>query len=157
MHCARHPKVETALTCTRCTTPICPACMVSGAVGFLCPDCAARGKSPEYQVHPARFVLALFVGIACGFVAGVLLRQIQILVVLLAPVIGGLLGEIVRRATGRKRGAKVEWLTGGSIAVGALLSLLLTGWQILLVPTALIFFLAAVGAVTAFAVFRIRQ
>jgi hypothetical protein len=40
--CARHPQNETRLTCGRCSTPICPKCMVHSGVGIRCPDCAAN-------------------------------------------------------------------------------------------------------------------
>ncbi len=33
----------TPLTCTRCQTPICPACLVRTDVGLRCPTCAADG------------------------------------------------------------------------------------------------------------------
>lgn len=38
--CYRHPKVETAVTCSDCGRPICTDCMSFGAVGIRCPDCA---------------------------------------------------------------------------------------------------------------------
>lgn len=43
--CARHPDVETRLTCSACGTPICPDCAVEAAISYQCPDCAtARGQ-----------------------------------------------------------------------------------------------------------------
>jgi hypothetical protein len=42
MLCARHPKVETALSCGRCETPGCPKCLVHAEVGLRCPKCAPR-------------------------------------------------------------------------------------------------------------------
>lgn len=47
--CARHSKVQTALRCSRCETPICPKCMVQTPVGLRCPDCA---KHPHPTVQP---------------------------------------------------------------------------------------------------------
>ncbi len=57
--CARHPETETMLRCGRCNTPICPRCMVHGAVGIRCPDCAANpqrtvGPKVEQEVAAAR-------------------------------------------------------------------------------------------------------
>lgn len=40
--CPRHPDVETRLRCSACDTLICPACGREAAVGYKCPDCAAR-------------------------------------------------------------------------------------------------------------------
>ncbi len=40
--CYRHPKNETAVTCSTCGRPICTECMVFAAVGIKCPECAGR-------------------------------------------------------------------------------------------------------------------
>ena len=42
MVCYRHPKTETAVTCSNCGKPICTECMVFAAVGIKCPDCAGQ-------------------------------------------------------------------------------------------------------------------
>jgi B-box zinc finger. len=156
MKCARHPNVDTELSCTRCGTPICPDCMVAGAVGFLCRKCASLGQSPLYQVRPERFVLALVAGVGAGTLAGFILQFINFFIFFVAPIIGGLLGEVILRATGRKRGLKVEILTGVSVVAGAALSLAFTGFGVLYHPISLTFFLVAVALVTAAAIGKIR-
>lgn len=156
MKCARHPKVETALSCGRCGTPICPDCMVAGAVGMICRKCAALGESPLYKVPPARLALALVAGVGAGTLAGFVLQHIGFFVFFVSPIIGGLLGEVILRATGRKRGVRVEVLTGVSVVAGAALSLLITGPGVLYSPISLTFFLVAVGLVTAAAIGKIR-
>jgi hypothetical protein len=156
LYCARHTKVKTDLTCTRCATRICPDCFVSGPVGFLCRNCAAVGQSPLFKVRPERFVLALLAGVISGAAAGLVLQHIGFFVFFIAPMIGGFLGEIVLRATGHKRGMRVEWLTGISIVAGAGLSLLISGIHILFEPMSLVFYLVSVGLVTAAAVTKIR-
>ena len=40
MVCYRHPRNETAVTCSNCGRPICPECMVFAPVGIKCPECA---------------------------------------------------------------------------------------------------------------------
>lgn len=40
--CARHPDVETRLSCSSCGTAICPDCGREAAVGYKCPDCATH-------------------------------------------------------------------------------------------------------------------
>jgi hypothetical protein len=44
MQCARHPKVETALSCGRCETPVCPKCLVHAEVGIRCLKCSPRRR-----------------------------------------------------------------------------------------------------------------
>lgn len=157
MQCARHPNVETALSCGKCGTPICPDCAVSGPVGMRCPDCASLKSSPLYQVRPERFALAAVAGVAAGTIAGVVLQYVGFFIFFLAPAIGGLLGEVILRATGRKRGTKIEVLTGVSVVVGALLSVLLTSnWGVFVHIPSFIFFALAVVLTTISAVGRIR-
>ena len=157
MRCARHPKVETALSCGKCGTPICPDCSVSAPVGMRCPDCASLRSSPLYQVRPERFALAALAGIAAGTLAGFVLQHLGFFILFVAPMIGGLLGEVILRATGRKRGPRLEFLAGASVVIGAGLSLLLTGdFHRLTNPVSLVFFLLAVGLTTAAAVGKIR-
>ncbi|HWD40861.1 MAG TPA: hypothetical protein VG944_18580 [Fimbriimonas sp.] len=44
-YCYRHRKETTRVTCGRCERPLCHKCMVVGANGVRCPDCA-RNKVP---------------------------------------------------------------------------------------------------------------
>lgn len=41
-YCWKHKKVTTRVTCGRCERPICDRCMVVGANGVRCRDCAAN-------------------------------------------------------------------------------------------------------------------
>jgi membrane associated rhomboid family serine protease len=47
MVCYRHPKTETAVRCSTCERPICTDCMVFGAVGIKCPECAGQPTGPK--------------------------------------------------------------------------------------------------------------
>ena len=47
--CYRHPGQVTYINCQRCGRPICPACMISAAVGFQCPECVAAGARQTRQ------------------------------------------------------------------------------------------------------------
>lgn len=157
MQCARHPKVETALSCGKCGTPICPDCSVVGPVGMRCRDCGSSQASPLYQVRPERFALAAVAGVAAGTLAGFVLQAIGFFILFVAPLIGGLLGEVILRATGRKRGAKMEFLAGASVVVGAALSVVLSGSYLrFLDPVNAAFFLLAVGLTAAASVAKMR-
>ncbi len=47
MVCYRHPRVETAVSCSNCGRPICTDCMVFGPVGIRCPECAGVPTGPK--------------------------------------------------------------------------------------------------------------
>ncbi len=52
--CYRHPKRETAVSCSSCDRPICPDCMVFGAVGIKCPECAGQPTGARGAATRAR-------------------------------------------------------------------------------------------------------
>ncbi len=156
MKCARHPDVDTELSCTRCETPICPKCLVVGAVGMLCKSCAGGGNI-LFQVSPARMLLAGALGIAAGVVAGVVVQQSGFFLFFISSIIGGAVGQGILWATKGRRGPKVEILTGVSVVIGALLSLFLTGvwryyWHS---PASAIWFVIGVVLCTGAAVARV--
>ncbi|AHH93392.1 rhomboid family intramembrane serine protease [Kutzneria albida] len=47
--CVRHPDRPTALRCTRCERPACPACLRDAAVGQQCVDCVNEGRTAVRQ------------------------------------------------------------------------------------------------------------
>lgn len=54
-YCAKHTKVVTRLRCGRCEKPICIKCMVQGAAGIRCRDCARNKVAvrPMGVIHEA--------------------------------------------------------------------------------------------------------
>jgi len=67
--CYRHPRVETAVSCSDCGRPICTDCMVFGPVGIRCPECAGVATGPkraaqQMQTAAAHRLPASFVTIA---------------------------------------------------------------------------------------------
>jgi Domain of unknown function (DUF4352) len=44
MYCAKHPNVETVVSCGRCGTPVCPKCMVHAEVGVRCRQCSPPSR-----------------------------------------------------------------------------------------------------------------
>ena len=52
--CYRHPKTETAVSCSSCGRPICTECMVFAPVGIKCPECAGRPAGIKKATTRAR-------------------------------------------------------------------------------------------------------
>ncbi len=71
--CARHPGVETRLTCASCATPICPGCLVDTPVGQKCPSCARLPRAARAQGKPDQYVRAVAFGVGAALAVGVLL------------------------------------------------------------------------------------
>jgi len=159
MQCARHPKVETELTCGRCETPICPRCAVFTDVGARCPTCAPARKLPQFEVGIV-FLLrgaaaALGAGAALGAVWGALLPgDIGFLGLLLAAGLGYLIAEAVSAATNRKAGTGLQVVAAAGAIVAYLVRNLVIGDGPL--PTNDLFGYIAVIVAGAVAISRLR-
>jgi membrane associated rhomboid family serine protease len=63
--CYRHPKRETAVSCSSCGRPICPDCMTPSPVGMRCPECMRQrtkvvrgiGETSLLSIAPATMIL----------------------------------------------------------------------------------------------------
>src|SRR4030065_1359013 len=113
MQCARHPKVETELTCGRCGAPICPRCAVFTGGGARCPTCAPARKLPQFEVGFVYLrrgaAAALGAGAALGAVWGALLPGgIGFLGLILAAALGYAIAEAASAATNRKAGTTLQ-------------------------------------------------
>jgi hypothetical protein len=131
--CARHPKVETALRCATCGTPICPRCMVTTPVGMKCRRCASGANTQLYQPSAVQMLLVGLVGAAAGAVAGwaVEFSSLGFLTLFLAIAFGGFAGEMVLRVCARKRGPKVEIPAGLGMILGAFGGRMIVAAQVL--------------------------
>jgi membrane associated rhomboid family serine protease len=97
MVCYRHPRAETAVSCSNCGRPICTDCMVFSAVGIKCPECAGQATGPKKAAKRVRSVA----GQGTGFIVTKTLIAINVVVYLLQATNGGTLtnpaGEVFQR------------------------------------------------------------
>jgi membrane associated rhomboid family serine protease len=82
MVCYRHPRNETAVTCSSCGRPICPECMVFAPVGIKCPECAGMPTGAKKAAVRARS----FSNVGTDFIATKVLLAANV-VVFLAQVV----------------------------------------------------------------------
>jgi B-box zinc finger len=116
MYCANHPDVETTLRCNKCEKPICAKCAVLTPTGYRCKECI-RGQQKIFETagwldYPVIFVvvaLLAYLGSLIGY-------RIGFFVILLAPAAGGIIAEVARIAT-RKRRSKRLFIVAGVGAV----------------------------------------
>jgi hypothetical protein len=118
MRCVKHPQTETFIRCSKCDAPVCADCMVTGPVGIRCPGCARGKKTVLFQPRPLGALRAgggaLGVAIGLGWV-------MKFLPFIWAAVTGYLIGEVVLRMGGRKRGRLIESIAGGTAALSVIL------------------------------------
>ena len=127
--CARHPRVETRISCVQCGTRICPDCMVSAPVGFKCPDCARQARHARALGRPDQYVKAVAYGVGATAVASLVLAQVYgrgFLSWIASGVAGYLVAEAVRRGAAGNRADPFRYL-----AIGLALLAVAGGWTIL--------------------------
>lgn len=112
--CYRHPDRETAVSCSDCGRAVCTDCMVYGAVGIKCPECARQPRSAIPRLKPerlARTIAAVAIG---GILIGYLLVTLQrfglFFALILGYLVGLAMGELVLWASGRYRGSETARL-----------------------------------------------
>ncbi len=117
LRCARHPQVETALTCARCGTPICPRCLIQTPVGAKCPPCANVSRIPTIDVKPVFLIRGLGAALVSGALVGFVWALLSggraagfagIFIIFIAMGIGWAVGESVSAATNRKRSTSLQ-------------------------------------------------
>jgi hypothetical protein len=154
-YCSFHPNVETRLRCSKCGKPICPKCAVQTPVGFRCPDCIRVQQAIFYTASPVDYGIAVVVGLAISTIAAFILGQVGIfLSLILGPVAGGVIAEVVRWAIRRRRGRWMWLVVSTCIALGGLLSLILSAF--LFRPTGLLSLIIYVALAIGTAYARLR-
>ena len=159
MQCARHPNVETELSCGRCETPICPRCAVFTVVGARCPACAPARKLPQFEIGPLYLLrggaAALAASAGLGAVWGVLLPgRMGFFGLLLGALLGYLIAEAVGAATNRKSGTPLQVVAAGGVIAAYLVHNLVAGNELL--PADDLFGYIAVIVAGAVAINRLR-
>ncbi len=129
--CARHKTTRTRLRCGRCEKPICPKCTVMAPTGARCRDCVSNRDAHMYQVAPKHLGLAFGASFLVG-AGGALLTSVAgafwLWILLYAPAIGPVLGRLITKITGGKRGPKIALVVSLGLICGALLCALGTTW-----------------------------
>ena len=144
LYCVNHPKVETWLRCNRCGNPICPKCAVRTPVGFRCKQCIKGQQAVFYSATPLDYVIAVAIGLVASIVAAFIISAVGIFFAFfLAPAAGGVIAEVVRWATGHRRGHWTWLVVSACIVVGALVAALGPMLPLLFVPEAQMALLAA--------------
>ena len=108
MHCYRHPKRETRVSCATCGRPICTECMRQTEVGIKCPDDARLPRGAQAGVMKRNQVLKSVlagVGIAVVGVPFVAFLLFQLpFTWLISAAAGYGAGTLINRAGGRNGG-----------------------------------------------------
>jgi uncharacterized membrane protein len=107
MYCANHPNIETSLRCNKCEKPICAKCAVLTPTGYRCKECI-RGQQKIFETatwldYPIIFIVTA--GLA--YLGSLIAIRLGFFVIILAPIAGGVIGEIARLVTRKRRSKRL--------------------------------------------------
>jgi len=125
--CINHPGRETTLRCNRCDGPICPACARKTPVGYRCVGCVRQQQSIFDTAVWHDYVVAAVISFVLSGLAGALMVRFGWFVIFLAPTVGGIISEIIRRAIGRRRGKYLSYVAVVCMLLAGLFNLTMWG------------------------------
>ena len=128
IYCANHPSVETTLRCNKCEKPICAKCAVLTPTGYRCRECVKEQQkifeTALWYDYPVIFIVVAILSYLGSLLGGWLSIRfgfyIIILALFLAPAAGGLIAEIARRATSKRRSKRLFLLAAIAAIIGCL-------------------------------------
>lgn len=121
MHCYRHPKRETRVSCAACGRPICTECMVQTEVGIKCPEDArmprgARAGAMKTDQIAKSFLAGVAVALI-GIPVAYVLLQVGFGSLILSGLAGYFAGNLIHRAGGRNGGLLAMAISGVAVAI----------------------------------------
>ena len=124
LYCANHPETETMLRCNRCEKPICTKCAVLTDTGYRCKQCV-RGQQKVFETassidYPIGFIVAAVL----SYIGSLIAPRMSFFVILLAPIAGTIIAEIVRMAIRRRRANSLFLTVAAGALIGSLPGLL---------------------------------
>jgi hypothetical protein len=128
MHCYRHPRRETRVSCATCGRPICTECMVATDVGIKCPDDARLPRGARAGVMKSNQVVRSILaglGVAVAGIPVVFVLFMLPLTLLLSAAAGYGAGTLINRAGGRN---------GGPVAIAIAVLATLVPFLLVLAP-----------------------
>lgn len=125
LYCANHPNRATLLRCNRCEKPICSQCAVLTPTGYRCKDCV-HGLQKRFDTARAiDLPLAAVVTLVLSFGGSFIARILGFFTILVAPILGVIIVEVVRWIVRKRRSQTLFLITAGAAAVGSLPLLIL--------------------------------
>jgi hypothetical protein len=120
MYCANHPNIKTSLRCNKCEKPICAKCAVLTPTGYRCRECL-KGQQKIFDTATwLDYPLILIVTAVLAYLGSLIAVRLGFFVILLAPIAGGVIAEIDRLVTRRRRSKRLYLLAVVGAIVGCL-------------------------------------
>lgn len=120
IYCYRHPTRETRLRCNQCNQPICASCAVLTPIGYRCPDCIRTQQKAFDTTKPGDYIIASVVAFVISFAGSWIANPMGLFTILITPLIGFLIAELVRWAVKKRRSKTLNKITMIAATLGSL-------------------------------------
>jgi len=101
---------------------MCTRCAVRTPVGYRCKECVREQQNTFFTAQVIDYLIAAGVSLVMSFFAAFILANIGwfFIAFFIAPAAGGLIGRVVLRLTGKRRGRYTGAVVGTCVVLGAL-------------------------------------
>ena len=120
IYCANHPSIETSLRCNKCEKPICAKCAILTPTGYRCKECVKEQQKIFESALWFDYPLVFIVVAVLAYLGSLIAARIGFFTILLAPFAGGLIAEVARLITRRRRSKRLFILAALAAVVGCL-------------------------------------
>lgn len=129
LYCTNHPQTETLLRCNKCGRPMCLKCVQRTPVGYRCKECLGQQRAGYYTANTIDHIIAPVIAFILGAVGAFGLSFIGggigffgiIIAIFAGPIAGGIVAEIIRRISSKRRGRYIALLACSAMVLGALI------------------------------------
>jgi len=120
LHCYRHPDRETSLRCNQCEKPICPSCAVHTPTGYRCKECVRSHQKKYDTAKSMDLVFAVVITGVISFLGSLFVGRLGYWTLFIAPGVGVLIAEAVRKAVRRRRSGNLFKIVAITCVIGGL-------------------------------------
>lgn len=121
-YCEKHPDRDTELRCNRCDRYMCIDCAVRTPVGYTCVDCIRGHEDKFYNSSQLDYIIVGVVTAIAGAIGAYVVGLVGLFFAfIIAPAVGGMVGQLALSLTGRRRGRYSGYICAGGVLVGALI------------------------------------
>ncbi len=117
--CINHPQTPTSLRCNRCGSPICVKCAVRTPVGYRCKSCVKNQQAAFYTAAPSDYVIAAIITLPLAAIGQFIGPMLWFFALFAGPIAGGVIADLVWRATGKRRGQYTWLVVAACLVIGA--------------------------------------
>ncbi len=135
-YCHYHPTTPTSLRCNKCGKYICIKDARRTPVGYRCKECVRGQQDVFFTATSLDYVITAVIALPMAFIAAQIVPRLGFITIFAGPIVGIAIAEVVRLATGKRRG-RYTWLVALACLIVATLLPLLPLVQLILLGGAI--------------------